>query len=568
MSRDTESSSHSYRKLPFEVTLPRNRRHMVPQQVAEFRPASLLEVGCGFRPVFTDLVHSPRCPAVSVRSRSKAERSAASRSSTSTKAGHVMILPVNGSAATVVLWCFMFGRGRHRKGAAVADDACDRELRTGSIGKAADPGDGTLRERSAVAVTEVGGTAVSTGPIARGSVARVGTATALTAVCGYAMIYLAARDLAPSGYWVFGVFLSAFGLVTGAAGGLLPEATREVRSARHTDMAAGCRTHPLRVAGVTGVVAAVVIAGSAPLWSGQVFVAERWLSVGLLSIGLAGSCLSATLAGMLAGADRWTQYAALMVTDAVIRMAVATAAFVIGWGLVGFLWATAAGAMVAWLLMLISSPTARAAARLLTAGGTVTFLRGAAHSITAAGASAILVVGFPVLLKVTSNQLGAEGGVIILAVTLTRAPLLFPLSGMQSNLIAHFVDERTQVLRALIAPLVIVGGVGAVGVLAAGFTGPWLLRIGFGPDYHTSGALLAWLTAAAVAIAMLVLTGTAAVAAALHRAYSLGWVGATVASTLLLLLPLPLQTRTVIALLCGPLVGIAVHLAALARSPG
>jgi hypothetical protein len=42
---------------------------------------------------------------------------------------------------------------------------------------------------------------------------------------------------------------------------------------------------------------------------------------------------------------------------------------------------------------------------------------------------------------------------------------------------------------------------------------------------------------------------------------------ATVAATLLLLLPLPLQTRTVVALLCGPLVGIGVHLAALAR-PG
>ncbi|EUA23513.1 hypothetical protein I553_5844 [Mycobacterium xenopi 4042] len=46
----------------------------------------------------------------------------------------------------------------------------------------------------------------------------------------------------------------------------------------------------------------------------------------------------------------------------------------------------------------------------------------------------------------------------------------------------------------------------------------------------------------------------------------MGWVGATVASTLLLLLPMPLGTRTVVALLCGPLVGIAIHLAALART--
>ena len=79
-------------------------------------------------------------------------------------------------------------------------------------------------------MTEVG---ASRGPVARGSVARVGTATAVTALCGYAVIYLAARDLAPRGFSVFGVFWGAFGLVTGAAIGLLQETTREVRSASY-----------------------------------------------------------------------------------------------------------------------------------------------------------------------------------------------------------------------------------------------------------------------------------------------------------------------------------------------
>ena len=99
---------------------------------------------------------------------------------------------------------------------------------------------------------------------------------------------------------------------------------------------------------MVGVVAAVVIATSSPLWSAHVFVESQWLSVALLSVGLAGFCLHATLLGMLAGVNRWTQYGSLMVTDAGLRVAVAAATFVVGWGLVGYLWATVAGA-VAWL---------------------------------------------------------------------------------------------------------------------------------------------------------------------------------------------------------------------------
>ena len=410
--------------------------------------------------------------------------------------------------------------------------------------------------------------ATPTGPITRGSVARVGVATVLTALCGYTVLYLAARDLEPAGFSVFGVFWGAFGLVTGAANGLLQEATREVRATGYVEILSGPRTRPMRVAAMVGVVAAAAIAVSAPLWSAHVFVESQWLSVALLSVGLAGFCLHATLLGMLAGVNRWTEYGSLMVTDAGMRVAVAAATFVVGWGLVGYLWATVAGA-IAWLLLLLASPSTRAAARLLTPGGTMTFLRGASHSIAAAGASAILVMGFPVLLKATSGDLGATGGVVILAVTLTRAPLLVPLTAMQGNLIAHFVDQRTERLRALVQPALAVTGLGLLGVLLAGVFGPWLLREGFGAQYRADGELLAWLTAAAMAIALLTLTGAAAVAAALHRAYSLGWVSATVASALLLLLPVGLETRTVIALLCGPMVGIAVHLAALARmSPG
>lgn len=404
------------------------------------------------------------------------------------------------------------------------------------------------------------------GPVARSSVARVGAATAITAACGYAVLYLAARNLDPAGFSVFGVFWGAFGLVTGAANGLLQEATREVR---YTRDGGSPSIRPIRVAAGVGAAATAVIVLTAPLWASHVFAERRGLSVGLLAVGLAGFCLHATLLGMLAGVGRWTQYGSLMVTDAVIRVIIAAAAFGLGWGLAGFLWATVGGA-VAWLLLLTVSPAARDAAGLRTAGTVGVFLRGAAHSIAAAGASAVLVMGFPVLLKATSGQLGAAGGVVILAVTLTRAPLLVPLTAMQGNLIAYFVDyhssRRGTWLRALLKPAAVVVAVGALGVVAAGLIGPWLLHAAFGSQYRTSGALLAWLTAAAVSIALLTLTGAASVAAALHRAYAIGWVLATVVSTLLLTLPLDLATRTVVALLVGPWVGIAVHTAALARA--
>ncbi|MGE2732580.1 hypothetical protein ACQI4F_24190 [Mycolicibacterium vaccae] len=404
-------------------------------------------------------------------------------------------------------------------------------------------------------------TAGPAGAVTRGSVVRVGVATAMSALCGYAVLYLAARDLDPAGFSVFGVFWGAFGLVSGAAFGLLQETTREVRSAPYTSRGVE-RTRPIGVAAGVGVAAAAALAVTSPLWAGHVFVEQQTLSVALLCFGLAGFCLHTTILGLLAGLDRWSHYGALMVADAGLRVVVAAAGFMVGWGLGGYLWASVAGAW-AWLLMLAVSPTTRAAAALLTPGGTRAFLRGTGHSIAASGASAVLVMGFPVLLQATSAELGATGGVVILAVTLTRAPLLVPLTAMQGNLIAHFVDRRAHRLRALLTPAAVVVAVGALGVVAARTFGPWLLRTAFGAQYEADGTLLAWLTAAAVAIALLTLTGAATVAAALHRAYAAGWVIATVAAALLLLLPLELEVRTVVALLCGPLLGIVVHLGAL-----
>lgn len=329
------------------------------------------------------------------------------------------------------------------------------------------------------------------GPSTRSSVARIGAATAVSAICGYAVLYLAARELGPALFSVFGVFWGAFGLVTGAANGLLQETTREVRlSLAQRDRSPLATTLPVRIASAFAIASAVLIVGTAPLWASHVFTEFRWLSVALLAGGLAGFCMHATTLGALAGSSRWTQYGVLMVTDAGIRLVVAIVTFAATLGLVGYLWATVSGSMSWLLLTLVSKPT-RDALKVPALVDTMEFLRGARHSIAAAAASAVLVMGFPVLLQSTAGDLGTTGGVVILAVTLTRAPLLVPLTALQGNLIAHFVDEQDRRLRALATPAAIILGVGAAGIALAASIGPGCCERCSIP--HTRQAAHSWL---------------------------------------------------------------------------
>ena len=117
-------------------------------------------------------------------------------------------------------------------------------------------------------MTDGASTVPAQGPATKGGFARVGVATVLSALCGYAVLYLAARDLEPAGFSVFAVFWGAFGLLAGSANGLLQESTREVRQASRSSavdvggVGEGPRIHPMRVAVLVGVVAAVVAVGT------------------------------------------------------------------------------------------------------------------------------------------------------------------------------------------------------------------------------------------------------------------------------------------------------------------
>jgi hypothetical protein len=171
-------------------------------------------------------------------------------------------------------------------------------------------------------------------------------------------------------------------------------------------------------------------------------------------------------------------------------------------------------------------------------------------------------VGFPVLLRAsTPDAEFATAAPLILAVSLSRAPLLVPLGAYQTVAVTKVM---TGGLRTLFTPTLVVVGATLVGALLAYPLGPAVLAL-LNPDYEIAGATFSLLVVAAGLVALLTLSGAASLALEHHVAYVVGWVAATVVTMTILVLPGSMETRTVVALIVGPLVGMPIHLFAARR---
>jgi hypothetical protein len=254
-----------------------------------------------------------------------------------------------------------------------------------------------------------------------------------------------------------------------------------------------------------------------------------------------------------------------MSTEAVFRLATVGTVALLGVGLLGLELACALAAIL-WLVFLLISPAARRAAIARADVPRTAYMKQTGHAMLSSSATAALIVGFPVILSFTSSaqELAAAGG-LLLAIQLTRAPIMVPLQAFQGVAIAAFVNQRDRGVHALIKPAALFLAVGVAGGIAAALLGPWLMELLFPGKYDVPAWLLAALTFDAALMAVLTLTGTAALAVGMHRGYSAGWVSGTVVSVLCLLLPLPLPIRTAVALAAGPVVGAAIHVASIVR---
>ena len=407
-------------------------------------------------------------------------------------------------------------------------------------------------------------------------------ATVFAAASGYLVMLIAGRALGPADYPLFATYWGAFFALGGVANGLMQEVTRAVRSAREslTPGAAGARPRSSRgavrllPAGLTlGLILAAAVVVSAPAWPPLGLPTFSGAGVAIMAFGILGFTLQAATAGALSGTERWGLYAVLLTVDAALRLAVAGVAWGLGDTGLGFAVATVAGA-VTWALLFALSPGTRAALASAVDSGRRRFWRNTATAMLASAGTSALVTGFPLFVTATVRDSDPAPlvGAVILAITLTRAPLLVPLTSFQSAIIVYFVRRRDSGPRSLAAPLGLVTAVGIVGAGAAWLIGPWLIRVLFGGDFELPGAVLAALTAASVGTAALMVTGNAALAFDRHLLYNAGWWVAVVAAAVLLVtVPGSLDVRAAIALLAGPGIGVALHvvgLIAAARRPG
>lgn len=390
------------------------------------------------------------------------------------------------------------------------------------------------------------------------SAAHLAGASVIAGLSGLAVTWAVARVSGPEAYAVFAVFWSAMYLVIGCLAGVQQEVTRSVAvsaTGAHSSRTSGWRFATGVSIGIVGLVAA-----SLPLWASSSF-GNPYIPLAFpLLLGVGVFVFMATVSGSLAGSGSWAGVSFIIGMDGVLRLVTVAIALLL----------TADPVILAWMvvaplpltlgtaIVLFRRPLKQA---IVLADGYRTLLWNIVRTMTAAAGSAILITGFPLLLALVSDRSQQnELAPLILAITLTRAPLLMPLSAFQGFLVVQFAkkpDEQWRFLLRLMAGLAVFGILAAV---LAWLIGPAILEFFFGSAYVLGGELLALLVAAAAAIACLYITGPAVLASGAHAGYALGWIGAVVCALLVMGIPGSLIERAVLALTLGPMVGVVLHI--------
>ncbi|WP_237187422.1 hypothetical protein [Rothia nasimurium] len=406
--------------------------------------------------------------------------------------------------------------------------------------------------------------------ISRGQSLFITASSIISAGTTFLVTWLAARSLTVEDNKDFLVFWSLTSLVFATLLGVQQESARLIGS-HHLSKGNSAsvprqRTYnPLVVATWVGLTCALIFAALTPVWLGTVLPAGDWRTVLLITLVTAVYACHVYCIGAMAGTRSWTEYALLISTGGIFCFLCTLLVSVVGGGLLAFQLSFLATAFL-WLIFVAFSPRVRSATRLRLVGRPGAAYRSMLLAVGTAVAMAAMSTGFPIFLEATSSKAETESdallAAIILGISITRAPIMMPLQAFQGVAVSYFLAHAQRPTAALLKPVGALLALGAVGAGAAYLLGPWL----FDEIYEKyagqlDGAFLAALTFAAALLAVTTLSGTAALAMGAHRIYLAGWVVTVVVAFGCLLLPLDLETKTIVALMASPVIGAAAHLA-------
>ena len=411
----------------------------------------------------------------------------------------------------------------------------------------------------------------------------------LAAVSTLLVTMIAQRALNGSELTEFLLFWAALFTVTGIITGIQPEITRAVGTARTravadralANRAASGRTvsaegsapqgaRVVTVATALGAIASALVLVSSPLWAGHQIPHSAAVGVTVMAVGVFLYALQATMSGVTAGEDRWYLFAAVGGLESAGRLILMLAAALMIPSLAGLEVATVVP-MGLWLILAFVTVSGRrlwVARADVPAGRLITNIL---WSFLSSAAAAVLMMGFPNVLK-ASGAAESEPvvlGTLILAISITRSPIMIPLQAFQGVAVSAFLKQRHRPVAAFIKPAAAVVAVGAAGALAAYLVGPLLFRLIYPPaagaesayEAAASGITLGALVFASALLALMTLSGNMALAVNQHRIYLAGWVvAAAVTLSLAFLVPAPLVPRAIVALAVGPVCGFVVHM--------
>lgn len=361
-------------------------------------------------------------------------------------------------------------------------------------------------------------------------------ATILAAIAGFGVTWIAARALGAESYAEFAAFWGLFFALTGSIDGLQQEV------ARSDGGKLGLLWVSSSIIGlIGGGIAWIVATPWMPILVGE----ENAAAAGfLLFLGILSYTFQAATLGFLGSSSQWGKYAVLVTLDSLIRLVLAFIAWVAGWKLFAFFIVTVVGALT-WIIYFpgwgkIHHP------------GLSSFLRKTLSAMSGAGANSILIVGFPALAKLALGD-APQLPVMVLGLTVIRAPIMIPLQRFHTAMIVAFSRRRVRLIAIVIAVIIL----GVLEALVLWGIGPWLIPALFGAEFSPTREELLLLVLASIGTGLLTVTGAYSLAHGRHAAYSLGWLAAALAAFFALKAsPFGIPQ----ALLLASLIGMLIHL--------